>query len=104
MNHVAEVVLEAIPEYEYIGADINLLLVLVDPSTAVAGAGDTVIQKAMRHFPASPAMLVAVTDNGFKAYAHFQTHKLLALVQMLQITWTAIDLDAAPAADNELPF
>ena len=99
---VAEVVLEAVPEYEYVGPDVRLLLVLVDRNDAAAGAGDIILRKAQRHFPALPAMLVALTENGFTAYAHFQTHTFLVLAQMIPITWVEIDLDADP--DVELPF
>jgi hypothetical protein len=104
MTQVAEVLLQAIPEYEYIGPDIALLLVLVDVADAVPGPGDRIIKRAQIHFPHLPAMLVAVTDNGFKAYAHFQTHKFLALVQMTPIAWRNVDLDAQPIDESELPF
>lgn len=102
MRLVAEVELEAVPEYEYVGPNVRLLLVLVEKEDAVPGAGDAILHKAQRHYPALPPMLVAVTDNGFSAYAHFQTHTFLVLAQMIPITWVEVDLDADP--DVELPF
>jgi len=104
MTKVAEVYIHAIPEYEYIGPDQRLLLVLVDLADITPERGEAVLAKAQRHFPLLPPMLVALTGNGFKAYAHFHTHKFLALVQMLQIHWIEIDLDADPVDDTELPF
>lgn len=102
MTKVAEVELEAIPEYEYVGPNVRLLLVLVEKEQAMPGPGDVILRKAQRHFPALPPMLVCVTENGFAAYAHFQTHTFLVLAQMIPITWAEIDLDADP--DIELPF
>lgn len=102
MTLVAEVELEAIPEYEYVGPNVRLLLILVEKEQATPGLGDVILRKAQRHFPALPGMLVAVTDNGFVAHAAFQTHTFLALAQMIKITWVEIDLDADP--DVELPF
>lgn len=104
LTWVSEVYVHAIPEYKHLGPDQRLLLVLVEAADTIPDRGNAILMKAQRHFPLLPPMLVATTDNGFKAYAHFQTHKFLALVQMLEISWTEIDLDAAPVDDSELPF
>lgn len=50
-------------------------------------------------------MLVAVERDGFAAYAPFQTHTLLALLQLEQLTLHEIDLSVPPAEKDEpLPF
>lgn len=48
-------------------------------------------------------MLVSVEDNGFKAYATFQTAALLALLQLNQLALVDLDLDTPPP-EPELPF
>jgi len=104
LNRVAEVCIQAIPEYEYLGPDQRLLLVLVNLEELAPERGDVILARAQRHFPTLPPMLVALANNGFKAYAHFHTHKFLALVQMLQPSWIEVDLYSEPVDETELPF
>jgi len=50
-------------------------------------------------------MLVSVERDGFGAYAPFQTHTLLALLQLEHLTLHELDLDVPPAEKDEpLPF
>ena len=61
--------------------------------------------KLQKHFPLEPIMLVSVERDGFAAYAPFQTHTLLALLQLEQLTLHEIDLSVPPAEKDEpLPF
>lgn len=86
-------------------AQLQVAVFLVEPNEAVAGAGDRILDRIARHLPAVPAMLVAIDDNGFRAYAHFQTHTLLAYLQIPLITWGELDIWAEPPeVEEELPF
>jgi len=66
-------------------------------------AGNKLILRIQPYFPARPIMLVAVADNGFRSYAHFQTHVLLALLQLEYLQLSELDLSIAPP-EKELPF
>jgi hypothetical protein len=50
-----------------------------------------------------PIMLVSIEDNGPRAYATFETHMLLALIQLENLFMTVLDLDALPP-EEALPF
>lgn len=80
---------------------LNLLIALVDVEY-IGAAGDAVIKKLMVFYPHLPALLVCVADNGFLAHAHFDTHQVLALLQLKKLTFSEIDIDNPPEA--ELPF
>lgn len=82
---------------------LRVLVALVDSNTTLPGAGDELLAKIRTHFPTVPAMLVSVEDSGFRAYAPFQTHTLLAYLQIPLIDWTEFDLDT-PLPEDELPF
>jgi hypothetical protein len=56
----------------------------------------------MPFYPALAIMLVSVEKNGFRAWADFQTHEILALVQTKKLHFTEVDTDAPP--EEELPF
>lgn len=81
----------------------DLLVVLVESEVLRAGEGDRVIDQLRQHFRSLPIMLVAIEDNGYRAYAHFQTAALLAMLQLEKIQFREIDLTAA-LPDQELPF
>lgn len=84
---------------------LKVLAVLVDSAFTLPGPGDKLLREILPHFPALPTMLVSIEDNGFRAYAHFQTHTLLAYLQIPLIHWEDLDLSVPlqPSID-ELPF
>ena len=90
-----------IVEVEPYGSPI--LVAIVSPKFMDASQGDRLISRIRPYFPTRPVMLVAVTENGFKSYAHFQTHVLLSLLQLEYLNLTELDL-RAPPPDAELPF
>ena len=47
-------------------------------------------------------MLVSIEENGYRAWADFQTHKLLVLVQNKKLNFEEVDTDFPP--EEELPF
>jgi hypothetical protein len=50
-------------------------------------------------------MLVSIEPNGYRAYAPFETHRLLALMQLEQLTLQPVDLSLPPPEKYEaLPF
>jgi hypothetical protein len=59
----------------------NLLIAIVE-TESVGPAGDLILKKLNAFYPHLPAMLISVSDNGFSAYAHFETHRLLAMIQL----------------------
>ena len=88
-------------EFAYLTAPIKVALVeseCIEPSR-----GDVILRAIGAHFPVTPAMLVSIESNGFRAHAHFQTQKLLALLQLERIAFTEFDLNA-PLPEPELPF
>jgi hypothetical protein len=80
---------------------LNLLVAMVDLDY-IGPAGDEVIRKLMAFYPHLPAMLVWVGEKGFLAHAQFQTHRVLALLQLEELELYTIDLDNPP--EEELPF
>lgn len=78
-----------------------MAIVLVDdlptPETA-----EEIDYRLRPFFPTCPCMFVAICDNGFAAYAPFQTHTLLALIQLDELAFHEIDLNAPP--EVALPF
>jgi len=85
------------------GAPVRIAI--VDSHWLQQGAGDQLLAKLQKHFPLEPIMLVSVERDGFAAYAPFQTHTLLALLQLEQLTLHEIDLSVPPAEKDEpLPF
>lgn len=79
------------------------LVAVVSPEFVEPIAGNQLISRIQPYFPTRPIMLVTVTDNGFKSYAHFQTHVLLALLQLENLVLTELDLNIPPP-EKELPF
>ena len=80
------------------------LVALVPSEFTVTVAGDDLLVKIQRHYPTHPIMLVSVEANGFRAYAKFQTHMLLALIQLEYLDLVELDLATAPAESDDLPF
>lgn len=80
---------------------LNILVAMVD-SEFIGKEGDVIIRKLVPFYSHLPAMLVSMTDRGFSAHAHFQTHRLLALLQLEELAFETIDLDSPP--EEELPF
>lgn len=68
----------------------------------IGPAGDAVIRKLLPFYPHLPAMLVWVGEKGFMAHAQFQTHQILALLQLEELRFSIIDIDKPP--EEELPF
>ncbi len=82
-----------------------ILIAVVEAKFIDAEHGNALILRIQPHFPLHPIMLVAVHEKGFKAHAHFQTHLLLALIQLEYLDLSELDLNAEPpATDDELPF
>ena len=58
-----------------------------------------------KYFPTHPIMLVSVERGGFRAYASFETHLLLALIQLEYLDLSELDLSIPPPEkDEEPPF
>lgn len=81
-----------------------LAIVLVDSADTLPERGAAMLTRLQPHFPTLPIMLVSIEDNGFRAYATFQTSELLALVQLEHVEFVEIDVDAGPADAGALPF
>lgn len=85
------------------GAPIRVAI--VDSEWLRPGPGGELLAQLQAYFPLEPIMLVAVEKDGFSAYATFQTHTLLALLQLEELTLHEIDLSTPPAEKDEpLPF
>jgi hypothetical protein len=84
--------------------ETRLALILVDSADTLPERGPALLVRLQPHFPALPIMLVSIEDNGFRAFATFQTSELLALVQLEHVNFVEIDIDARPADADVLPF
>lgn len=85
------------------GAPVRVAI--VDPQWLQPGPGSQLLAQLQKYFPLEPIMLVSVERDGFAAYAPFQTHTLLALLQLEQLTLREIDLSVPPVEKDEpLPF
>ena len=80
------------------------LIALVPLEFTLPEAGDGMLAKIQRHYPTHPIMLVSVEANGFRAFAKFQTHMLLVLIQLEYLDLVELDLATAPAESDDLPF
>jgi hypothetical protein len=82
----------------------SVIIVAIVPSECtVAGAGDDLLKRIQPYFKVHPIMLVSVEANGFRAYAPFQTHLLLALIQLENLDLHELDLSLPPPEDEEDP-
>ena len=50
-----------------------------------------------------PIMLVSMEKNGFRAYATFETHMLLALIQLEFLDLKELDLSVPPREEYDDP-
>jgi hypothetical protein len=81
------------------------MVVIVDSEHTFAGPGDYLLRRLQPYFPIHPMMLVSIEPNGYRAYAPFETHRLLALMQLEQLTLQPVDLSLPPPEKYEdLPF
>jgi hypothetical protein len=91
-------------------AEINpygapIMVVIVDSALTVSPAGDQLLKRIQPYFPTHPIMLASIEQNGYRAHAPFQTHRLLALIQLEQLRFREIDLSIPPPDNDEpLPF
>lgn len=83
------------------GSDV--IVALVEPAFSVVGVGDDLINRIAPHYPDRPVMLVSLEENGYRAYAHFQTHMTLMALQREQLSFVEVDIDQ-PLPEEELPF
>jgi hypothetical protein len=81
-----------------------MAVALVASEFTVQAAGQLLIQRIEKYYPGQAVMLVSVEKNGFRAYAYFQTHEFLALMQLDVMAFDEIDLTVPPVDDSELPF
>lgn len=88
-------------QYEMSGCFV--LIVLVGPEFTTPDAGKKLISRIEPYFPAHPVMLLSVEASGFCAFAYFQTHRILALLQLDNLDFSGLDLQIPPP-DPELPF
>lgn len=83
----------------------SILVALVDPQYTTPTHGADLLARIQPYYPTHPIMLVSVQGNGFQAYAAFQTHLILALIQLEYLDLTELDLSVpAPQLEEELPF
>jgi hypothetical protein len=80
---------------------MKLAVVLVDEIPPEREALD-LLRNLTPYFPPMGIMLVTVGDNGFRAFATFQTQAILALLQLQQLAF--LPLDAPLPSDPALPF
>lgn len=82
------------------------VLVAIVPSDCTNPSnGAATLSRIQPYYPTHPIMLVSVEGNGFRAYATFETHMLLALIQLENLEVSELDLDVPPLeAEEELPF
>jgi hypothetical protein len=81
-----------------------LAIVLVDSADTLPERGPALLLRLQPYFPTLPIMLVSVEDNGFRAFAMFQTSELLALVQLEHVNFVEVNFNAEPANSPSLPF
>jgi len=74
----------------------------VESEHTLNGTGDLLLRRLLPFYPTLPIMLVSVEKNGFRAWADFQTHEILALVQTKKLDFIIVDTDFPP--QKEIPF
>lgn len=81
------------------------IIVAIVPSEFTEKTSSTeLIDRIEKHQRIYSVMLVSVERNGFRTHAKFQTHVLLALIQLEYLDLVEIDLDQPAFEDPELPF
>jgi hypothetical protein len=81
-----------------------MAVALVSSEFTAHAAGQPLIQRIEKHFPGQVIMLVSVEKNGFRAFAYFQTHEFLALIQLDTLAFEEIDLSVVPVDHSDIPF
>jgi hypothetical protein len=81
-----------------------ILVAIVPPEYTNPSYASSIVPTIQRHYPTHPIMLVAVDSNGFRAYAAFETHLLLALIQLELLELRDLDLTSPPPESDDLPF
>lgn len=82
-----------------------LIVAIVASEYTEVGLGDDLLKRLQPYFPARPIMLVSIEHSGYRAYAPFETHRILALIQLEQLIAQEIDLSIPPPEEEEpLPF
>jgi len=82
-----------------------VLVAIVSSEYTNPSHGTGMLRQIQPYYPSHPIMLVSVEGNGFRAYATFETHMLLALIQLENLHATEIDLSMPPPeVEEELPF
>lgn len=80
-----------------------ILVAIVESIFTQPAYGPDMVKRIQAHYPLYPIMLVSVEENGFRAHASFQTHLLLALIQLEHLQLVELDLDQPPV-EQPLPF
>lgn len=91
-----------VAQYEFSGPFI--LVVLVASEFTLQDAGKQMIARIEPYYPTLAIMLVSIEHNGFRAFSFFQSHKILALLQLDNLSFTELDLTVPPIDTSELPF
>jgi hypothetical protein len=91
-----------VAQFELLGSKI--VVVVTDSEFTQANAGSVLILRVQPHYPTQAIMVVSVEQNGFRAFAHFQTTKTLAIMQLELLDFMSIDLSEPPFDNSDLPF
>lgn len=83
-----------VAEFDPYGAPVALALVPSNFTRPEQGA--RLIKRIQPYLPTRPIMLVSLEDNGYRAYASFQTHVLLMHAQLQYLDFFEVDLSAEP--------
>ena len=83
---------------------VRIALVFADPDCLRPGVGDALLARLGPWFPRLPIMLAAPRARPSRAYAAFDTHQLLAELDLSGMVEQTIDLDLAPPDDAAPPF
>jgi hypothetical protein len=83
---------------------VRIALVFADPDCLRPGVGDALLARLGPWFPRLPIMLAAPRARPSRAYAEFDTHQLLAELDLAGMVEQTIDLDLAPPDDAAPPF
>ena len=82
-----------------------ILVAIVPSEYTNPSPGADLVMTIQKYYPTHPIMLVSVEPSGFRAYAAFETHMLLALIQLEYLDVVELDLSIPPPEkEEELPF
>lgn len=82
----------------------RIALAFPHPSYIGPGGGDLLIQRLQPFFPTIGIMLLTLEWGEERAYATFETDKLLAALDIDQIFLKEVNLDHPPEDDSDPPF